>query len=153
MSHPENLEIANRLQETAPLLEHQGADPFRVRAYRDSARTLATLGDPVSALLARGGLAAREELPGIGPKLRRTHDWVVLYYDGDRGERQCTVITAEWGVLRGRRIVRGREAECEELYRRSGSSSGGAGGTSPGGSGVSGGGAGTMRVGPGTSTG
>ncbi len=51
--------------------------------------------------------------------LRKTRDWVVLYYDGGRGERQCTVITAERGPLRGRRIVRGRELECAWLYRRS----------------------------------
>lgn len=48
----------------------------------------------------------------------RTRDWVILYYDGDAGERQCTVITAEWGPMRGRRIVRGREAECIEFYHR-----------------------------------
>ncbi len=46
-------------------------------------------------------------------ELGRTEDWVVLYFDGDSSrERQCTVITAERGPLRGRRIVRGREAEC-----------------------------------------
>lgn len=44
--------------------------------------------------------------------LNKTGDWVVLYYDGPEGERQCTVITAEFGRLKGRRIVRGREAEC-----------------------------------------
>ncbi len=46
-------------------------------------------------------------------RLGKTRDWVVLYYDGGRGERQCTVITSERGPLRGRRIVRGREEECE----------------------------------------
>lgn len=46
----------------------------------------------------------------------RTHDWVVLYFDGQDGERQCTVITAERGALRGHRIVRGREAECLQHY-------------------------------------
>jgi hypothetical protein len=46
-----------------------------------------------------------------------THDWVVLYYDGDGGERQCTVITSQVGRLKGLRIVRGREAECERHYR------------------------------------
>ncbi len=51
-------------------------------------------------------------------QLGRTHDWVVVYYDGGLGEGQCTVITAERGVQRGRRIVRGREEECAELYRR-----------------------------------
>lgn len=41
----------------------------------------------------------------------KTRDWVVLFHDGGRGERQNTVITAERGPLRGRRIVRGREEE------------------------------------------
>jgi hypothetical protein len=45
-------------------------------------------------------------------ELGRTRDWVVLYYDGAEGERQCTVITSEFGPLRGRRIVRGRESEA-----------------------------------------
>ena len=51
-------------------------------------------------------------------ELGRTRDWVVLYYDGEDGERLCTVITAEHGSLAGRRIVRGREAECAAYYRR-----------------------------------
>ena len=46
----------------------------------------------------------------------KTHDWVVIYYDGGRGERQCTVITAARGPLEGRRIVRGREGECSAHY-------------------------------------
>jgi hypothetical protein len=50
-------------------------------------------------------------------ELRRTHDWVVLYWTGDDGERQCTVVTAAQGPLRGRRAVRGREAECIAHYR------------------------------------
>lgn len=50
-------------------------------------------------------------------QLGRTHDWVVLYLDGDRAEHQWTAITAERGPLRGRRIVRGRDAECAEWYR------------------------------------
>ena len=49
-------------------------------------------------------------------ELGRTRDCVVLYYDGGLDERQATVITAQRGVLRGRRIVRGREQECEEFY-------------------------------------
>lgn len=49
-------------------------------------------------------------------QLGQTHDWVVIYYDGGDGERQCTVITARFGELTGRRIVRGREAECAVYY-------------------------------------
>lgn len=48
--------------------------------------------------------------------LGKTHDWVVLFYDGDGTERQCTVITSAFGSLQGRRIVRGREAECASFY-------------------------------------
>jgi len=48
--------------------------------------------------------------------LGKTRDWVVLYYDADGSERQCTVITSERGPLRGRRIVRGREEECAGHY-------------------------------------
>jgi DNA polymerase (family X) len=50
-------------------------------------------------------------------ELGKTHDWVVLFYDGDQAERQCTVITSAFGPLQGRRIVRGRETECEDFYR------------------------------------
>jgi len=49
----------------------------------------------------------------LAHRLHRTDDWVVLYFDGDRGERQHTVVTATSGVLKGKRVVRGREAECE----------------------------------------
>ena len=50
-------------------------------------------------------------------ELGRTRDWVVLYYDGGgHHERQCTVITARKGPLRGKRIVRGRETECARTY-------------------------------------
>lgn len=276
----ENLAIATRLNELASLLEEQGANPHRVRAYRRAATTLATLSRPASEMLAEGGIAALERLPAIGPSIARsirslvlhgrlpmlermrgeadpvallttvaglgpvlagrlhehleietleqleqaahdgrlaalrgfgtkrvaairellghrlgrvratpgstmreepsvaelldvdreyrergargelrtiaprrfnptheawlpvlhtrrgrrhytalfsntqrahamgtTRDWVILYYDGDAGERQHTVITAAWGPARGRRLVRGREAECYAFHR------------------------------------
>ncbi|MBL8199946.1 MAG: hypothetical protein JNK40_03155 [Chromatiales bacterium] len=50
---------------------------------------------------------------------KRTDDWVVLYFDGSAGERQCTVVTATRGPLKGRRVVRGREDECLRDYRES----------------------------------
>jgi len=49
-------------------------------------------------------------------ELGKTRDWVVLFYDGDGTERQCTVITSTFGPLQGRRIVRGREEECSLFY-------------------------------------
>lgn len=48
--------------------------------------------------------------------LGRTRDWVVLYVDGARAEHQYTVITARQGVLKGKRVVRGREPECGRYY-------------------------------------
>jgi hypothetical protein len=44
------------------------------------------------------------------------YDWVVIYYERGGGERQATVVTANSGPLQGRRVVRGREAECREYY-------------------------------------
>lgn len=45
--------------------------------------------------------------------LDRTHDWVVIYFhDADHSEGQRTVVTETHGALEGRRVVRGREAEC-----------------------------------------
>lgn len=55
---------------------------------------------------------------------KKTHDWLVVYYDGGRGERQCTVITAQKGAFKGKRIVRGREAECEDFYHARGLATG-----------------------------
>ena len=49
-------------------------------------------------------------------QLRKTSDWVVIFYDGKGGERQCTVITSTFGPLAGKRIVRGREPECLKHY-------------------------------------
>ena len=49
-------------------------------------------------------------------ELGMTHDWVVIYRDDHDGEGQWTVVTSQYGDLRGRRIVRGREAECKTYY-------------------------------------
>jgi hypothetical protein len=32
-------------------------------------------------------------------------------------ERQCTVVTEHKGEMKGKRVVRGREAESQEFYR------------------------------------
>jgi DNA polymerase (family X) len=49
-------------------------------------------------------------------KAGRTDDWVILYFNSGAGDRQCTVITARRGPLKGHRIIRGREAECLDHY-------------------------------------
>lgn len=45
-----------------------------------------------------------------------THDWVIIFRDDQQAHGQWTVITAQYGRLRGRRLVRGRESECQEFY-------------------------------------
>jgi hypothetical protein len=49
----------------------------------------------------------------LAHELGRTADWMVVYYHtGSSPEGQCTVVTETHGPLAGRRVVRGREAEC-----------------------------------------
>ena len=61
-----NPEIAAALDEVADLLELEQANPFRIRAYRNAARTVRGLGSELAALLAQGGLP---KLRGIGEDL------------------------------------------------------------------------------------
>jgi len=49
-------------------------------------------------------------------ELGKTHDWVVIYWQDDGAAGQSTAVTAASGPLRGRRVIRGREPECEEYY-------------------------------------
>lgn len=44
-------------------------------------------------------------------ELGRTRDWVVIYWERDGHEDQCTVVTERRGALAGRRVVRGRESD------------------------------------------
>jgi len=50
-------------------------------------------------------------------QLGRTSDWVVIYfYDDEHAEGQHTVVSETHGPLTGRRVIRGREAECRAFY-------------------------------------
>lgn len=50
-------------------------------------------------------------------ELGKTRDWVVVFfYDDHHQEGQQTVVTETRGPLAGRRVVRGREAECRDYY-------------------------------------
>lgn len=62
-----NADIAADFDELADLLEIEGANPFRIRAYRNAARTLRDLPDDVAAMLEKG--EDLTELPGIGKDL------------------------------------------------------------------------------------
>jgi len=62
-----NADIAAVFEEIADLLEIQGENPFRIRAYRNAARTVGDLGRDLPALIAAGGEVPK--LPGIGADL------------------------------------------------------------------------------------
>jgi hypothetical protein len=51
-------------------------------------------------------------------ELGRTRSWVVVYYEHDGHEGQCTVVSETRGPLAGRRVIRGREAECARHYKK-----------------------------------
>ena len=62
-----NTDIAEIFEKVADLLEIEGANPFRVRAYRNAARVVGGLGQGLTDLVARG--EDLTELPGVGQDL------------------------------------------------------------------------------------
>lgn len=80
-----NHQVADKLREAAGVLEQQGANPFRVGAYRRAAETVDGLDEDLDALLQRGGVDALVELPNVGrgistaiAEILRTGRWVQL---------------------------------------------------------------------------
>jgi DNA polymerase (family 10) len=65
----ENVEIARTLEDVADLLEIQGANPFRVRAYRNAARTVEEHPVPMRKLVEQG--SDLTELSGIGEDMSK----------------------------------------------------------------------------------
>jgi DNA polymerase (family 10) len=63
-----NQEVAEVLFNIATLLQMQNANPYRIEAYRNAARNLLLLPEPVAAILARNKPL---EMPGLGTRLRR----------------------------------------------------------------------------------
>src|ERR1043165_6762862 len=66
-----NLEIAFIFNQIGDLLEIQGANPFRVRAYRRAATNLEGLADNIETLATGGTL---RNIPGIGEDLANKID-------------------------------------------------------------------------------
>ncbi|MCW5781950.1 MAG: DNA polymerase/3'-5' exonuclease PolX [Nitrospirales bacterium] len=62
-----NTEIVEMFSRLAELLEIQGANPFRIRAYRKAAQTIEGLPHSVASMLAEG--SDLSDLPGIGEDL------------------------------------------------------------------------------------
>ncbi|TWU50559.1 hypothetical protein Poly51_38510 [Rubripirellula tenax] len=47
-----------------------------------------------------------------------THDWVIVFRDDANAHGRWTIITSQFGKLKGLRIVRSREDECQSYYRQ-----------------------------------
>ncbi|MDX1493672.1 MAG: DNA polymerase/3'-5' exonuclease PolX, partial [Longimicrobiales bacterium] len=60
----QNLDVARTLTTLADLLEIQGANPFRIRAYRNAVNTVNSLSRPLSVMVDEG--EDLTELPGVG---------------------------------------------------------------------------------------
>lgn len=69
MAETVNLEIAQRLEAVAQLLDEQGVNPSRVQAYRNAAQTLRQLDRPITEILQHNGIDGLRQLPGIGESL------------------------------------------------------------------------------------
>ena len=67
-----NAQIAAVFDEIADILEFQGANSFRVRAYRNASRTIGDLGEPLTKWVSEG--RALTEIPGIGKDLAEKID-------------------------------------------------------------------------------
>jgi putative hydrolase len=95
---------ANRLLQVAPLrFNPTGAAWLPIlHAHRD--------GGKYTALFSNSSRAH---------ELGTTHDWVVIIRERRDGGGQWTVVTSRFGKLKGRRIIRGREAECAAHYASS----------------------------------
>lgn len=63
-----NARVAEVLFNIATILEMQAANPYRIAAYRNAARGILALGEPVAPIFARG---ERPPVPGLGERLHR----------------------------------------------------------------------------------
>jgi hypothetical protein len=73
----DNRTVAEKLLEHARYLDGQESNVYRLRAYRRAAETVLRLERPLAEVVAEGGRAALEALPGIGSHLSYTIDGLV----------------------------------------------------------------------------
>ncbi len=92
----QNAEIARLLADVADLLEISAGNPFKVRAYRNAARTVADHPDPIAELVA-GREFDLTDLPGIGGGIAK--EITALVETGSLPQRQQLVATLPPGLL------------------------------------------------------
>ncbi|MGZ4989037.1 MAG: helix-hairpin-helix domain-containing protein [Limisphaerales bacterium] len=94
-----NVEIAGRLDEVANIFAEQGANRFRVQAYRRAANVLRRLSRSVADIFAEEGIEGLEQIPGIGASIARAIRDILLHgrlamLDRLRGESRAIAILA-----------------------------------------------------------
>ena len=77
--------IAERLRQAASLLAAQGANPFRISAYRRAGDAIEALDADVRSVAEAGGHTALEAIPGVGPSIA--------------GAVTEMLVTGRWGFL------------------------------------------------------
>src|SRR5256714_5383763 len=97
----QNADIARLLGEVADLLEISAANPFKVRAYRNAARTVADHPDPIADLVKNDGFDLTD-LPGIGGGIAK--EISALVATGTLPQRQQLIATVPPGLLELLRI-------------------------------------------------
>jgi putative hydrolase len=95
----ENAGLAERLAEVAGLLEEQGADRFRVAAWRRAAETVRHWPRSLAEIHTTGGTAGLQALPGVGETIARALATLLTYgrlpmLDRLRGESDPVAILA-----------------------------------------------------------
>ena len=88
--------MARLLGEVADLLEISAGNPFKVRAYRNAARTVADHPDPIAELV-QGGEFDLTDLPGIGDGIAK--EITALVETGSLPQRQQLAATIPPGLL------------------------------------------------------
>lgn len=71
MPYRVNQDVAGRLEEAGRLLRDQGADAFRVNAYRHAAMTVRESAEPVDEIFRHNGLDGLKALRGVGDTIAR----------------------------------------------------------------------------------
>jgi hypothetical protein len=94
-----NRDIATRLDEVARIFAEQGANRFRVQAYRHAANVLRRCPRSVAEIFAEEGIEGLEEIPGIGASIARAIRDMLLHgrlamLDRLRGEGDPVAILA-----------------------------------------------------------
>ena len=64
-----NNQIADKLDQASDILVAQGADPFRITAYRRAAESIRGLETDLGAIAEKGGRKAIEAIPGVGASI------------------------------------------------------------------------------------